>query len=56
MGFPVGSKGIQQSSHHVETSKVNLTVLLASVNFLLNPEILILTPPPPKKIEKNTEC
>lgn len=42
MGFPVGDKGVKQSSHHVKTSKVNLTVLLASVNFLLNLESLIL--------------
>lgn len=41
MGFPGRGEGVEESSHEVKTSEVNLTVLLPSVHLLLYLESLI---------------
>jgi hypothetical protein len=42
MGFPIGNEGIEDSSHQVETSEVNLAVLLAPICLFLNLKLLVL--------------
>jgi hypothetical protein len=42
MGFPMGNERVKQSSHQVKTSKVYLTILLASIGLVLNIKGLIL--------------
>lgn len=42
MGFPIRNEGVDESSQHVESSKVYLAILLTSIHLFLNPELLIL--------------
>ena len=42
MGFPIGGQGIEEGSHQVETSEVNLTVLLSPICLFVNLKSIIL--------------